>query len=182
MNQRHGFTLLEVVVALVITGMVALVAYAALDGGIATRGRIDGPLRTRADGLAARAMLDDALRHIVEHGDGEALVADAGSGGDVLTFYSRGVAEPFGASSLWRVQVHGATIAAAPIDHVAPLLASELPGVQAIRVSTLAPDGWHAGPVARGQSPQAMRVEFVPVAGQPAMAPLVVAMQAAFVR
>ena len=182
MKQRAAFTLLEVVVALVITGMVALVAYAALDAGIATRGRIDGPLRAHTDGLAARAMLADAMRHIVEHDDAEALVADAGNGGDVLTFYSRGLAEPFGASSLWRVQVHGATIAAAPIDKVAPLLVSELPGVQAIHVSTLTPDGWHPGPVAHGQSPQAMRVEFEPVAGQTAMAPLIVAMQAAFVR
>ncbi len=182
MNRHHGFTLLEIMVALVITGMVALVAYAALDAGIATRGRIDGPLRARADGLIGRAMLDDAMRHIVERGDPEDLVADAGNGGDVLTFYSRGLSEPFGGSSLWRVQVRGATVAAAPIGHAAPRLTSELPGVQAIRVSTLAPDGWHTGPVSGGQSPRAMRIEFVPLAGQGAIAPLVVPMQAAFVR
>jgi prepilin-type N-terminal cleavage/methylation domain-containing protein len=181
-NQRHGFTLLEVMVALVITGMVALTAYAALDAGIATRGRIDGSLRARADGLVARAMLDNAMRHMVEHGDGEALVADGGTGGDVLTFYSRGVTEPFGGSTLWRVQVRGATIGATSIDRAAPSLTSDLPGVQVIRVSTLAPDGWHTGAVPGGQSPQALRVEFVPVAGQTAMAPLIVALPAAFVR
>ncbi len=173
-RRRAGFTLLEMIVALIVTGLVALASYAALDAGLATRDRIGGALRERESTRLARTMLEDALRHAVERGDaGIPFAADDGAGGDVLAFDTRGVTSPLGASALSHVELRGATLSVTPLEERGAALRSPLAGVRGIRISTLGPDGWGSPDVA-DHLPDAVRVEFVPLPGGTPLAPLVV--------
>ncbi len=172
---RRGFTLIEIVVALVITGVVALTSYAALDAGIGTRQRIDGPLRDRESTQLARTMLEDALRHVVDRGlEGEAFARNEGGAGDVLAFNTRGIVAPLGGSALWRVEMRGGTLRALPVDEPGPELRAELTDVRAIEVATLGPDGWRRDAAPLDRMPDAVRVDFVTRAGAPPLAPVVV--------
>ena len=181
-TRRGGFTLIEVMVSLVITGLIALSAYAAMDAGLMTREHLDGAQRDRAQGMIARGMLEDALRHRVEPGDDEPLVRDGAGLGDVLAFDTRGVMQPHGASGLWRMEVHGATLSAHPLDATGPTLRTAMAGVQFIRVRALDGDGWHVGGRAFANRALALRVDFVAPSGEQPLPPLVVSLQPGFHR
>jgi prepilin-type N-terminal cleavage/methylation domain-containing protein len=108
MTARRGFTLIEVMVALIVSGLVVSLAYAAAQGGLDTEARL-GTHRTHAESLVAlRAMLTDALRH-AERGrrGGPAVFAlrDAvdsdGAPSDSLVFLTRGIESPLGTSGIW---------------------------------------------------------------------------------
>lgn len=169
-RRRAGFTLVETLVALVVTGFVALAAYAALDAGTSTRRRVDGALRDRESALVARALLDDALRHATDAGDDGTVFARAepdAAAGDALDFVTRGVAPPLGASARWRVRlgptVRGGDVAlvATPLDEPGPVLRATLAGVRAVRVATMGPDGWRRDAADVARVPAVVRVEFV---------------------
>ncbi|MGZ8470574.1 MAG: PulJ/GspJ family protein, partial [Gemmatirosa sp.] len=64
MSARRGFTLLEVMVALVVSAMVVTLAYGAAQAGFDTEARLrEGQAAARAT-TAWRALLGDALRHV----------------------------------------------------------------------------------------------------------------------
>ncbi len=58
-----GFTLLEVMVAFMLTGLVVVVAYAAAQAGIDARTRVTTGLHAVQSSRAAREMLRDALHN-----------------------------------------------------------------------------------------------------------------------
>ncbi|MEP7380767.1 MAG: prepilin-type N-terminal cleavage/methylation domain-containing protein [Gemmatimonadota bacterium] len=148
---RRGFTLIEVMIALMVSGMVATLAYAAAQAGFDTDARVS----TYRDGVArdgvVRAILTDALRHQVDGVRGGATVftltdrSDAdGRAADSLDVVTRGVAAPLGASATWRLSVwragdtlriEGSSLDGAAADR--PPFSMRLDGVIAFEVRTL---------------------------------------------
>ena len=182
-THEGGFTLIEVIVALVITGLIALSAYAAMDAGLATREHLDGSLRDREQGIIARGVLENALRHRVDHGpEGESIVRDAVGGGDAIAFETRGVMPPYGGSGLWRMEVHGATLSAHPVDAPGPELRTVMAGVQSIRVSALNDEGWHVGAQSVNSRTLAVRMEFMAPSGEQSIPSLIVQLHPRFDR
>ena len=104
---RHGFTLLEVIVAITVTGLALTTAGMALSAARSTVARIQRhEARTEADSRV-RAVLTDMLRHAprAEQVDEPLLVVDRTGATPVLRFLSTGVREPYGTGGVWRVEV-----------------------------------------------------------------------------
>jgi prepilin-type N-terminal cleavage/methylation domain-containing protein len=107
MRPRLGFTLLEVIVAITVTGLALTTAGMALSAARNTAARIQmHEARTEADGRL-RALLTDMLRHapLAEQVDEPLLVVDRTGAMPVLRFLSTGVREPYGTGGVWRVEV-----------------------------------------------------------------------------
>lgn len=107
MRPRPGFTLLEVLVAITVTGLALTTAGMALSAARSTAARIERhEARTEADGRV-RAVLTDMLRHAprAEQVDEPLLVVDRTGPTPVLRFLSTGVREPYGTGGVWRVEV-----------------------------------------------------------------------------
>jgi len=114
MRPRPGFTLLEVIVAITVTGLALTTAGMALSAARNTAARIQlHQTRTEADSRL-RALLTDMLRHapLAEQVDEPLLVVDRSGVTPVLRFLSTGVREPYGTGGVWRVQVamHDSTL------------------------------------------------------------------------
>jgi prepilin-type N-terminal cleavage/methylation domain-containing protein len=191
MTRRAGFTLLEIMVALVITGVVALLAYGTLRAGLDTGERLD-EYRTNVETQAiVRALLLDALRHPPDEG-GAAMndvlftIEDATSGAglpiDGVRFFSRGVAPPLGVSATWSVTLEpsagGIRLLAVPVgaNQGAPIEAM-LPNAHGLSVRVLArsadsiwSDRWEVA----GRVPAAVAIEFLSDLGVAVAPPLVV--------
>src|SRR3712207_3074218 len=97
----RGFTLVELMIVIVITSIIALLAYGSARGAFDTDERL---ARARADvegAGAMRALVSDALRHAVPAVSDDQLafelergVAASGLPADRVRFVSRGVAQP----------------------------------------------------------------------------------------
>src|SRR5215217_2367455 len=68
MTTRAGFTLIELMVATVVTGLVTSLAYAAVSAGFDTSDRIEQYHTTVEAQAIVRELLLDALRHPTEQG------------------------------------------------------------------------------------------------------------------
>ncbi len=161
MRSRRAFTLVEVMVALTITGLVTSIAWAAMQGGIDTRERLD---RQRTHGIAlvaARDLVGNALRHALpgNRGGGDTFTVVAGSISDSLAFLTRGIQEPLGTSDAWRFSLWVAAdtlhLAGAPVATNGPGITATVPGVHGVRVRALArgtfarwEEGWSTPDVA----------------------------------
>ena len=107
MRPRRGFTLLEVIVAITVTGLALTTAGMALTAARSTAARIEAhEARTEAESRV-RALLTDMLRHApqAEQVDEPLLVVDRSGTTPVLRFLSTGVREPYGTGGVWRVEV-----------------------------------------------------------------------------
>ncbi len=107
MRSRGGFTLLEVIVAITVTGLSLTTAGMALSAARNTAARIQThEARTEADSRV-RALLTDMLRHapLAEQVDAPLLVVDRTIGTPALRFLSTGVREPYGTGAVWQVEV-----------------------------------------------------------------------------
>jgi len=107
MRRRSGFTLLEVIVAITVTGLALTTAGMALTAARNTAARIQmHEARTEADSRV-RALLTDMLRHApaAEQVDEPLLVVERSGGTPVLRFLSNGVGEPYGTGGTWLVEV-----------------------------------------------------------------------------
>ncbi len=186
-----GFTLLEVLVAIMLTSVVALLAYGTANASIDTKERLEEH-RTRSEAhMIVRALLVDALRHPVE-GGGAAMndplftLEDAtrsdGLPVDAIQFLSRGVVPPLGATNTWSVTLtptaDGVRLLAVPIDATssAPIDAL-LADVHGLRVRVLPRSGdleWLDRWDALGRLPAAVAIDFLSDQGVPVGAPLVV--------
>src|SRR2546430_16640617 len=62
MSRPSGFTLLEVMLAIVLTGVVALLAYGAAQVSYDAHARLSADLRALQEARALRELLQDALR------------------------------------------------------------------------------------------------------------------------
>jgi general secretion pathway protein J len=175
--RRRGFTLLEVLVALVVTAVVVSLAFGAARAGLDVRERLDG-FRREHDGAAAlRDVLHDALRH-AEAGadDGDTTFAL----GRELRVVTRGVRPPLGAGGRWAVSLSAerqglvlraaptAGTAGAPFRVVAPAVAAA-----EVRVLARAGDAWLDAWDRPSSPPAAVSVRFVDAAGRDALPALV---------
>jgi prepilin-type N-terminal cleavage/methylation domain-containing protein len=190
MMRCRGFTLLEVMAAIVITGVVALLVFGTARAGIDTDQRLER-FRTGLESQAIlRSLLVDALRHPVE-GGGAAMndtlftIADAvranGLPADELRFLSRGIAPPFGASPIWSVTLipgdSGLRLLARPADGSTSGISAALPLAWGLNVRVLArtaDSAWSDVWDAPGRVPAAVALEFLTAEGAPAGPPLLV--------
>jgi prepilin-type N-terminal cleavage/methylation domain-containing protein len=189
-GRRGGFTLLELVVALVVTGVVALLAYATLQAGLDTSERVERADATLSGHAVARSLLIDALRHLPEGGGAafeaplfilEDRTSRSGLPADVLTFVSHGFGRAPGTSGAWLVTLgpveDGVRLRAAPLDtsEGAPMdvTLAGARGLDAHVLARSAETAWLNDWSALGRVPAAVRIELFDESGRPAASPLV---------
>ncbi|MBA2688468.1 MAG: prepilin-type N-terminal cleavage/methylation domain-containing protein [Gemmatimonadaceae bacterium] len=186
-SRRTGFTLLELLLAILVTGIVALVAYAAITAGLDTLDRVDAHRRETQSRALLRPLVSDALRHIAEAGaDGAAVFEITPSEGTVrgetLAFLTRGVESPLGSSGLWKLNIStsasGLNVQADPLEDTShPSITTVVPGVHEMRVRVLQTRQdrvWVTNWNSPRQHPYAIKIELVDSAGRVIDAPLVV--------
>ncbi len=183
---RRGFTLLEVMIALVIGATVVLLAYATLRGGMDTQERVTRVHDEEETVTILRAMLGDAIRHAItaDGSDGAtglrlATTAD----GDVqsLRLTTRGIEPPYGATGAWQLVLHhdstGVVLDADPLAGTrGAALRLRASSLRAFGVRVLAPtetewrDRWDDGT----RLPAAVEIAFLSADARRSGAPLVV--------
>lgn len=138
MNTRHGFTLLEVLVAIVLTGVVALLVYGAAGAAMDTQRRSDAARDALQWARGWHATLADALRNArparipqdtafwVEH-----QVGPDGIPRDHLVFVTAGATPPLTSDADWIVSVGpgltGLELTAMPVGVAGPPLVAHAP-------------------------------------------------------
>lgn len=182
--------MLELIVSIAVTGIIAVLVYASAAAGFDTR---DALARHRAGAeseLRARSLLADALRHASDEANaGDPAfelvhgVDQHGLSADQLSFLTRGVASPLGASALWRVTVAvmstGFVLDASPADADAngpPALVATIDGARGLDVEAmpLADGAWTNAWPSSGQLPAAVRLTLYDGEGRRLGAPIVV--------
>jgi prepilin-type N-terminal cleavage/methylation domain-containing protein len=166
-GRRQGFTLLEVMVALVLTGIVVLVAYAAAQAGIDARTRVASGLRAVQSSRSAREILRDALRNARAPQDSSDLRGGFVLTNNKLSFVAAGGATPLDPDFDWRFTVvsdHGhVRITAVAVGHADPAGVTFLvPDATRWTVWMLGPDGttWQAEWSEADGMPRAVVVAF----------------------
>ena len=179
MTGRRGFTLLELIVSIAVAGIIALLVYGSAQAGFDTRERLAHHRATTEAELRARTLLADALRHASDEANVgadafaiEDAIDTSGRQIDRLTFLSRGITPPLGASSLWRVVVgvsaEGLRIDAAPLvdgeeiaSQSAPVTAL-IPSIRGLDVHAMsgADQSWVTVWASTRQLPAAVRIAF----------------------
>ena len=186
---QPGFTLVELLVAIVITGIVALLAYAALTAGLDTLARVEAHRRQAQSRALVRPLLADALRHVADaQADGLPAFmisqASSSSPGSSLTFLTRGVENPLGSSGLWKIglstSVDGLLLRAEPLENRSrPAFETVVPGVKEVRFRVLPTRQdriWVTNWESSRQHPYALKIEMLDSTGTIMDAPLVLAM------
>ena len=179
---RRAFTLVEVMVALVITGLVVSIAYASVQAGFETSDRLAAAQSGIERETVARAMLLRAIRHAVPGtiGGQPVFVLRNQPLGDELAFRTRGIAEPNGASEIWDVELTadsgGTRFTGRASDDPSRTFSSLLPRVQRIDVHVRGRDfrdGWFDDWPFVDRSPVAVTITFLDAGGKPIGAPLI---------
>lgn len=179
MRRRSGFTLVEVITALVLTGVVALLVYGALGTAADTQARLAGGGIALRRELAWRAIVTDAVRGVrsPDDYDDPTLVVESRTDGrsrpaDRVVLVTSGSMPPLTADADWRV-----VLAAGPdgvFAEATPLAGSGTPSfvpgpadlvgldVQVLaRGSSVWRDSWPGG----GTLPRALRITFWTASG-----------------
>jgi prepilin-type N-terminal cleavage/methylation domain-containing protein len=184
--KRAAFTLIEVMVALVVTGLVVTLAYGAAHAGFEVEDRVNEVRDGVQAESQARVFLGDALRHSLPgtRGAGDVFqLTDAmheGLPADALTFDTRGVESPFGAGDVWRVTLQltdeGAAITAHSLRDPGHEVHGLLPGVRGVNVM-VRPRGegapWRETWDDPDVAPRTVSVALLNAAGRSTSAPLV---------
>jgi hypothetical protein len=131
-------------VALMLTGLVAVAAYAMAHLSLETRARLDEDLGTVQSTRILREVLQDALRNArapQRRGD-----TTFGLAGGRLTFIAAGAGPPFDPDYDWRITVDtdsgGLELVGTPVGRApAARVALRVPGVTRCDVQVLVPDG-----------------------------------------
>lgn len=180
---RRGFTLIEVMIALVIGSVVVTLAYATLRAGMDTQARVADAREADASTTAFRAMLADALRHAVP-ADARSVrglhtEADGSGRATTLAFVSRGITAPLGGGDSWNVELSadssGVVLYASSIDAVrVPLrLVARGPRTFALRFLATDETSWRTAWDDPTRLPAAIEVRFLDRDGRDTMAALV---------
>ncbi|MES3033944.1 MAG: prepilin-type N-terminal cleavage/methylation domain-containing protein [Gemmatimonadota bacterium] len=182
MSARRGFTLVEVMVALLIGGVVVLLAYSTLTAGLDVQQRVATARESDASASALRAMLGDAIRHAVP-GDAESprgLHLTRGADGQpALSLVTRGVDAPMGGSGAWQVllatDTSGLTLSARSRDGSRGVLRLSSRGTRRldVRFLPIASSEWRAQWDDATRLPDAVEVRFLDRQGREVMPPLV---------
>ena len=183
MRARRGFTLLEVMIALLIGSVVVLLGYSTLGAGLDVEARVTAARELDASTIAFRATLTDALRHAVT-GDGRATgglqtETDATGVTTRLSFLSRGVTQPLGGSEAWRMELAsdstGVTLDARPagMTRAALHLSARGPRTFAVRFLPLDDRAWSGAWNDPTRLPSAIEIRFLDAAGRDVGAALV---------
>ena len=183
MIARRGFTLIEVMIALVIGSVVVTLAYATLRAGTDTQARVSDAREADVSTTAFRAMLVDALRHAVtaDGSDARGLHTEVDGSGRViaLTFVTRGITAPLGGSESWRVGLSadstGVVLNASALDAARAPLRLVARGPHAFALRFLATDDaeWRTAWNDPTRLPAAVEVRFLDRDGHDTMAALV---------
>ena len=178
MMVRRGFTLVEVMIALLIGSVVVVLAYATLSAGLDTQDRVNAARDADASATALRAILTDAVRHAVS---GDAVYPRGmytGEAGTSLNFATRGVEAPLGGTALWQLSLTadtgGVALRAVSRDgNRAPLLVTARGSRRfAVRFLPLASSEWRATWDDPTRLPEAVELRFLDAQGHDAMPPL----------
>jgi prepilin-type N-terminal cleavage/methylation domain-containing protein len=190
-RNRRAFTLLELIVSIAVAGVIALLVYGSANAGLDTRDALDRYRTGPEAEMRARLLLLDALRHASDEVDGGHVAFDLvdatdaqGLRADQLTFITRGVLPPLGASPRWTVTLAptpaGLLLRAAPIaddGHASEsvVLSTVLPAIRGvgIDVASAAAPTWSASWASSGQLPSAVRITLLDSAGARVGAPIV---------
>ncbi|MBC7563167.1 MAG: prepilin-type N-terminal cleavage/methylation domain-containing protein, partial [Gemmatimonadaceae bacterium] len=175
---RGGFTLLEVMIALLIGGVVVLLGYSTLGAGLDVEARVTAARELDASTIAFRATLTDALRHAVT-GDGLQTGTDATGVTTRMSFVSRGVMQPLGGSEAWMMELAsdstGVTLDARPagMTRAALHLSAHGPRTFAVRFLPLDDTAWRGAWNDPTRLPSAIEIRFLDAAGRDVGAALV---------
>ena len=144
MKRKRGFTLIELMVALVLTGIVSLIAYGSVQAAIDSAERLTRQRETVESEAMVRTLLSDALRHPADSPDGKpafAMLTTAGNRGSEIQFVSRGVGGSLGVGPLWRVAVRSTTggleLDAISLERSPASIRGRIPNVASIIVRVL---------------------------------------------
>ncbi len=183
MIARRGFTLVEVMIALVIGGVVVTLAYATLRAGMDVEARVTEAREADVSMTTFRAMLSDALRHaaIGDSRDVPGLHTEVDGLGRIsrLAFASRGITAPLGGSGSWQVRLStdstGVVLNATAIDSARAPLRLVARGSHAFTLRFLGADevNWRTTWEDRTRLPSAVEVRFLDREGHDTMAALV---------
>jgi len=189
----RGFTLLELIVALTIAGLIALSARAVLVGGLDTQERLQAHSAISESDARFRALVVQALRHMTDAPVAGSppfvmrdTVTDAGPS-HIVEFYSRGLGVPAGTGTPSRVRLapseHGLTIDARRNDGSVALHGTAAQ-IAALRALVQTPAGeWTSAWPRSLQIPTAVSLEMLVASSTAASGarpvPLIVATQLA---
>ncbi len=183
MSLRRGFTLVEMMIALLIGSVVVLLAYSTLRAGLDVQARVTSAREADETSTEMRAMLTDALRHAItaDARDARGLHTDSDPSGRVsrLAFVSRGVTAPLGGTAPWAVGLSsdtaGLTLAATPLDSNRTPLRFSTHHTRTFAVRFLARDDadWRDDWNDPTRLPVAVEVRFMDGAGKESMPTLV---------
>jgi len=188
MSSRRAFTLLELIVSITVAGIIALLAYGSASAGFDTRDAIARHRATAEADVRFRALLGDVIRHASDEADAGAAafalldaVDQRGVPSDRLTWLTRGMLPPLGASALWTVTLSpspaGLELRAAPVgDSTGRPAVARLEHVRGldVQVMSLADQAWITGWAFPAQLPAAVQLTLYDSAGAPVGAPVVV--------
>jgi prepilin-type N-terminal cleavage/methylation domain-containing protein len=189
MRTRRGFTLVEVMVALVVTALVVSLAYTSAHAGFDTSDRVARARAGSESESIARALIVDGLRHALPGLRGGRPVFTLtrvrmpdGTPSDALRFLTRGTLQPFGTSEPWEMTIapgrSGLRIhARATEGSDTTSIDAELPDIRAMRVQVLSRDsrdGWLDAWDDPERSPVAAAITFFDRSGKANSAPIVV--------
>lgn len=182
MIARRGFTLVEVMIALLIGSVVVLLAISTLRAGLDVQQRVMAARDADATATAMRALLSDAIRHAVagDADDPRGMHSDTDADrGPALAFVTRGVEAPLGGTAAWQVSLTtdaaGLTFAAVSRDHARTPLRMSSPATRrlAVRFLPIASSEWREGWDDATRLPEAVEVRFLDAQGRDVMPALV---------
>jgi prepilin-type N-terminal cleavage/methylation domain-containing protein len=175
-RRARGFTLLELIVAVVLAGVVALLVYGAAGAAADIQERLWAKRAAVQSSRAMRVAIEDALRNVrpaLRYGDTVLTLEDrtdgAGRPADRLSFVAAGSFAPLTPDADWAVTIEptpdGLILAAVPFGFAEPpRVVARLAGVTGLDVRVLAPgpgQSWSDRWTLRTKLPRAVELTYV---------------------